>query len=103
VLGDNPVATILFTAPETVGGVNGPFHSTVTVNGLRFADIYEVDDAYVIERNGLQTDPVTREMAMRMLRTTANSYLVFAAQQFEAEAEAEYLSAQRQRWQDMGF
>jgi hypothetical protein len=89
-LGNNPLPVLSFTAPESVGGVNGPEHSTVAVNGLRFADIYNVDDAYVIERNGLQTDPMSRENAMRTLRSVANSYLDFMAEQHDAEEEQRY-------------
>ena len=73
-----------FTAPETVGGVNGPFHTTVSLNGLRFADLYNVDDAYVIERNGLQMEPVTREQALATLDNLAEGYLVHNDEQMFA-------------------
>lgn len=78
---------LTFTAPESLAGVNGPEHSTVALNGIVFADIFNVDDAYVIERNGLQMEPVTRDIAIAMLNTLAMGYLAHVDEQASAAFE----------------
>lgn len=75
-----------YTAPETVGGVNGPFHTTVSVEGLRFADLFEVDGLVVIERNGLAAGPMPREYVVPLMASVVKAMALAELDQMNAEA-----------------
>ncbi len=72
---------ITFTAPESMNGLE---HSTACLNGMRFADVFMSDDMYVIERNGLQMEPITRESLISILEATAAAYLIAQSDQMDA-------------------
>ena len=74
-----------YTAPETVGGVNGPFHTTVSLNGLRFADMFEVDGLVVIERNGVACGPMPRAEVVPLMVSVARAYEMAQRDQTIAE------------------
>ena len=77
---------ITFTTAEEVGVVNGPLHSTASIDGLRLADVFATDTEFVVERNGIACGPMPRTEAVPFLQALATAIDIAARDQMHAES-----------------